>query len=204
MGEVFRLSISFLVVSVLAGLPCGAQTDSLPRIFRPAANSMVEPGPLSVVARGSAAASLMLDGTPIAVTRPGPQALTTTVTPSAGRHELVLRDGDAEVRVAFFVGVFSSTAQPQDEWKAFRSHPPPATGATCSACHAVRDGKWESAGGGIASNCFRCHNAELFPKAHTHERGVLADCTMCHLAHGSTESKHLKMTAKAACTQCHF
>lgn len=204
MSEVLRLSISFLIVSVLAGLPCGAQPDSSPRIFRPAANSMVEPGPLSVVARGSAAASLMLDGTSLAVTRPGPQALTATVTPSAGRHELVLRDGDAEVRVAFFVGVFSSAAQPQDEWKVFRSHPPPAMGATCSACHAVRDGKWEFAGGDIASNCFQCHNAELFPKAHTHERGVLADCKTCHLAHGSTESKHLKMTAKAACTQCHF
>jgi predicted CXXCH cytochrome family protein len=115
---------------------------------------------------------------------------------------LVLRDGDAEKRTTFFVGA-SSTGD-QSEWKPFRSHPPPATGATCTACHEVRDAKWEFAGGNLASNCFQCHNEGEFPKAHTHERGVLAACSMCHFAHGSSESKHLKMAVKTACTQCHF
>ncbi len=204
MGWSIRFSIQILAVALLTGLPGGAQSDSPAHIFRPTPNAIVEPGPLNVVARGSSSAVMLVDGNALEMERPGPLALAATISPSAGLHELLLRDGDVEERVAFFAGDPSAAAQLGEEWKPFRAHPPPALGAPCTTCHEVRDGKWDFVGGSIASNCFQCHDEGGFAKVHTHERGVLYSCAMCHMPHGSTEAKHLKMSVESACTQCHF
>ncbi|HZT30139.1 MAG TPA: cytochrome c3 family protein [Bryobacteraceae bacterium] len=168
---------------------CAGQEASGPRILRPTDHSVVEAGPLSIVAKGG---SLKLDGKAIAATSPGPGALTATVTPSAGLHKLEADDA----AIQFFVGAGAPTG-----WQEFKTHPP--GGAACNTCHAVIRGAWEIKGGVTGDNCFQCHNQEAFPKVHTHKPEVLIDCQLCHSPHGSTVKAHLKMAKDAACKQCH-
>jgi predicted CXXCH cytochrome family protein len=170
-----------------------------PQFLRPTADSVVEAGPLSIVARASAGASLLLDGRAVKATSPGPGALTATITPAAGKHELTIRDAAGTSTIVFFAGATGAPA----ESKSFRVHPPPELKAECATCHAVKNEKWTFAGASLASNCHNCHQRETFSKTHTHEPTVLRDCQMCHTTHGSTEAKHLKMPPKTACEQCH-
>jgi predicted CXXCH cytochrome family protein len=164
-----------------------------PRILRPVDQSVVAPGPLSIVARGSAKSELRLDGKQLAATQPGPSALTAVAKLSPGLHELVLRDGGSEQKIQFLVqGAPGAPAA----WSPFRAHPP---AATCDACHAVKEGAWEFKSG----SCFACHDAKPFPSTHSHTTEVLAECQLCHSPHGSTAVKHLKMKKELACKQCH-
>jgi predicted CXXCH cytochrome family protein len=170
-----------------------------PLFLRPTQNSVVEAGPLSIVARASAGASVLLDGKPVNTTTPGPGAFTAIITAAPGKHELTVRDSTGSSSVVFFVGAANAPA----EAKSFRVHPPPALKAECATCHAVKDARWTFAGASLAANCHNCHQRESFSKTHTHEPVVLRDCQMCHSTHGSTEAKHLKMPAKTACELCH-
>lgn len=153
-------------------------------ILRPADQSVLKPGPFSVIAKTEA--ELKLDGKPLAVTRPAPGIATATINPAPGLHEI----SAAEERVKFFVGAGAPPG-----WKEFRAHPP---AASCESCHAIVKGAWEFAG-----NCFQCHDQKAFPKIHQHNTEVLADCQLCHYPHGSTERRHLKMQKETACKQCH-
>ena len=156
------------------------------RVLRPLNETVLKPGPVSIVAKTTG--ELLLDGKAIPSTQPAPGVRTATVTPSAGLHELAA--GNQKVR--FFVGA----GAPQG-WKEFRAHPP---AATCDACHAVEDGAWSIKAG---ETCFRCHDQATFPKIHQHNSEVLAECQMCHNPHGSTEKAHLKLAKEVACKQCH-
>lgn len=176
------------LVPALAWMGLAQDADG-PRILRPTDQSVVKPGPLSIVAKGGA---LKLDGKALAATQPGPGALTATVTPAAGLHELEV-DG---VKAGFFVGAGAPAG-----WQEFRPHPP--GGAACTTCHAVLQGAWEIKGGVTGDNCMQCHDAQGFLKVHSHKPDVLIDCQLCHSPHGSTVQKHLKMTKDAACKQCH-
>jgi predicted CXXCH cytochrome family protein len=172
-----------------------------PRFLRPFPESVVDSGPLAVIAKGKAGATLLLDGRAIGANSPGPGALAVTVTVTPGRHELTVRDETGTTTIAIFVRG-PKDAGPEG-WKNFQAHPPPALKATCQTCHAVKDGQWTFAGESLAANCFACHQREKFSTVHTHEPPVLRDCQMCHLPHGSTEARHLKMPPKASCEQCH-
>ncbi len=166
-----------------------AEEGTGPRFLRPADQSVVPVAPVSIVAKGKA---LKLDGKPLAAARPGPEALTATITPSPGLHELEV-DG---VRIRFFAGAGAPSG-----WLEFRPHPP--GGAACTTCHAVVQGAWEIKGGVTGDRCMECHDAEAFVKVHSHKTEVLIDCQLCHSPHGSTVRKHLKMSKEAACKQCH-
>lgn len=174
------------VVLILA-LAAPAVPDG-PAILRPAGQSALPPGPLAIVARG--AGPLRLDGKPVAATSPGPGALSATVTPGPGVHELSL--GDQKLR--FFIGPGAPAG-----FRPYRLHPPAAT--TCDTCHAVRDGEWEFKG--AAASCFGCHDQKKFPVGHTHNDEVLSECGLCHDPHGSAEEFHLKLAKETACKQCH-
>lgn len=173
-------------------LVCTAQ-ETGPEIFRPSDRSIVS-GPLSVVARGSASAALTLDGNPLKVDRPGPNAITVSLRIAPGKHELALIDTGVEKRVTFFVG----DAPP--DFAKFRAHPP---AATCQTCHAVKDGAWAFKGDTLAENCFTCHKADAFATPHSHNADTLYECQLCHSPHGSTAAKHLKVKKEVACKLCH-
>jgi predicted CXXCH cytochrome family protein len=170
-------------------LICFAEEPGGPRILRPTDQSVLPPGPLSIVARADA---LKLDGKPLDAAHPAPGVSTAAVTPSPGPHELAA----GSVIVKFFVGAGAPSG-----WKAFHAHPP--GGAACDTCHAVVNGSWEIKGGVVGTNCLQCHNEKAFPKIHTHNADLLPDCQLCHMPHGSTIKAHLKMTREAACKQCH-
>lgn len=162
-------------------------------IFRPLDQSSVSAGRLSVVARGSTSAELRLDGKVVTVERPGPNAIAATLTLSAGKHELLLKDGGVEKKVTFSAGAAPG-------FTPFRPHPP---AATCQTCHAVKDGAWAFKGDTLAENCFTCHKAESFAVAHSHNSDTLYECQLCHTPHGSSAVKHLKLKKEVACKLCH-
>ncbi|MBI1790148.1 MAG: hypothetical protein HYR60_21660 [Acidobacteria bacterium] len=180
---------------MLAASLCLCQEPAGPHIFRPADQSVIA-APLVIVARGSGKAELRLDGKPILTTQPGPSALTATLKPGPGLHELILADGGAERKVSFFV----PGAANAPDWKLFKPHPP---AAVCDTCHAVKDGAWDFKGATLAQSCFACHDSKPFAAAHSHNTETLAECQMCHHSHGSTSARHLKMRKELACRQCH-
>ncbi len=180
-----------VALALFAALGCAEEIT----IFRPSDQSAVPAGPLSVVARVSGKAEVKLDGKPVTATQPALNALTATVMPSPGRHELTVLAGGVEKKVVFFAGA----GAPAD-WKTFRPHPP---AATCETCHAVKDGAWAFKNATLADSCFGCHEAKQFPAIHSHNTEVLAECQMCHNPHGSTEARHLKLKKELACKQCH-
>ena len=151
-------------------------------ILRPADQSVVKPGPLEIIAKTSAV--LALDGKPLSTRQPAPGVQTTTITPSAGLHQLTA----GEESISFFVGAGAPA-----NFKDYRTHPP-QTG--CPTCHKV---EWEA----DTQACLGCHDQNAFPKTHTHNTEVLIECQTCHLPHGSTERAHLKMPKSTACKQCH-
>jgi predicted CXXCH cytochrome family protein len=157
----------------------------------------VPPGPLSIIARGTAGSELRLDGKVLAAAQPSAGVLSATATPSAGPHTLSLVTGDGEQRIEFLVRG-GSGAPPG--WKPFRPHPPPAS---CESCHAVRDGAWGFQRATLAPSCFACHDQKAFAPSHSHNEVVLAECQLCHHAHGSTEKFHLKIPRDTACKLCH-
>ena len=160
-------------------------------ILRPADGAILDPGPLSIVARGKA--QLRVDGKQVAAASPGPGAVAATVNPAPGLHELAF--GDRKIR--FFVGASEAPAG----FRAYRAHPPAAAG--CETCHAVKDGAWGFRGATLAASCFGCHDAGRFPEPHSHNATVLGECQLCHDPHGSTAKFHLKMDRETACKQCH-
>lgn len=175
-------------------LLCSAALAQDAEILRPLDRTIVPPGPLSVVARGSASAELRLDGKLLGVERPGPNALTVTIKPAAGKHELLLKDAGSEKRVAFVVG------ETPPDFKIFRVHPP---AATCQTCHAIKDGAWAFKSDTLGETCFTCHKAESFAVPHSHNADTLFECQLCHSPHGSTAAKHLKLKKEVACKVCH-
>ena len=152
-------------------------------ILRPTNQSVVPPGPLSIVAKGEG--ELQLDGKPVAAQKPAPGVIHARVDVAAGKHVLTL----GALKVEFAAG------PAPDGWKPFRAHPP---AAECVTCHTAQS--WEFKG---AEACLGCHDQAAFPKLHTHNTEVLNECQLCHLPHGSTEARHLKFAKETACKQCH-
>ena len=179
-----------------AGLLCAAQQPAGPRILRPLDNSVVEKGPLSIIAKSSGDGELKLDGQPLTAAKPANGVLTATVEPKEGPHELVLTTGGADYKIRFHVG-----ASAPADWKNYRSHPPIAV--ECTTCHSASGGQWALKEEVAGPSCMTCHDAATFPKAHTHKPEELEECQMCHNPHGSTASRHLIMTKEVACKQCH-
>ncbi len=159
-----------------------------PALLRPADQTALAPGPLTIIARG--AGPLRLDGKGVAVKVQNGDIVAATVTPAAGLHELSW--GGRKLR--FFVG----PGAPAD-FRPYRLHPP--GGSACETCHVVREGAWEFRGAG--SSCFGCHDQKKFPVGHTHNSEVLSECGLCHDPHGSAEKFHLKLAKETACKQCH-
>ncbi|MBI3698631.1 MAG: hypothetical protein HY238_27805 [Acidobacteria bacterium] len=182
-------------LGLAAGL-CLAQAPEGPRILRPADQSALPAGPLSVIARGDEKSQLLLDGKPLEAKRPFATVLTATLAPASGPHTLTLATAGAEQKVQFFAG-----PKPPAGFQPYRPHPPAA--ATCDTCHAVKDGEWGFKGTVLSENCFGCHNQKTFATKHSHNEETLAECQLCHDPHGSTEKFHLKMTREIACKQCH-
>jgi predicted CXXCH cytochrome family protein len=176
---------------LLAALCCAQEIT----IFRPADQTVVPPGALSVAARVAGKAELMLDRKPVPAAQPAPNALMASLKIAPGRHELTVSSGGVERKIAFFAG----PGAPAD-WKPFRPHPP---AASCDTCHAVRGGSWAFKNEVLADTCFACHEAKQFPAIHSHTPEVLAECQLCHSPHGSTEARHLKFKKEVACKQCH-
>jgi predicted CXXCH cytochrome family protein len=152
-------------------------------ILRPTHQSVVPPGPLSIVAKG--AGEVLLDGKPVAAQRPGPDAVHAEVEAAPGKHVLTV----GATKIEFAAGPVP------DGWKVFRAHPP---AGECAACHQPKS--WEFKG---ADACLACHDQAAFAKTHTHNAEVLNECQLCHAPHGSTEERHLKFTKETACKQCH-
>jgi predicted CXXCH cytochrome family protein len=152
-------------------------------VLRPTPQSVVPPGPLSIVARG--AGELRLDGKPVPSAQPAPGVTTATVNVAPGKHSITF--GGATVEFA--------AGTPPAGWKPFTAHPP---AAECAACHDTPS--WEFKGAGA---CLACHSGDGFARTHTHNSEVLAECQLCHQPHGSTEKRHLKFTREVACKQCH-
>jgi predicted CXXCH cytochrome family protein len=184
------------LILALAALICFAEDAASPGFLRPYDQTIVPAGPLAIVARAAGKAELKLDGKPLAASQPAPTALTATINPNPGRHELTLRNGGAEQKIQFFV---RSPAAPQG-WAEFKQHPP---AASCETCHAVKDGAWSFKTDVLADTCFGCPAAKQFPAIHSHNSETLADCQMCHNPHGSTVKAHLKMRKELACKQSH-
>jgi predicted CXXCH cytochrome family protein len=182
---------------ILIAFLCFAQQPEGPRILRPADRSILPPAPLSVIARTAGTGELKLDGKSVKATQPAPGVLTTTLTPSPGKHELTLVTAGSEQRIQFQVGAVPA---PLAGWKPYRSHPP---SATCDTCHTVTGGKWSIKGDVAGPNCLGCHDAKTFPLAHSHTTDVLEECQLCHDPHGSTAKFNLKMPKEVACKQCH-
>jgi predicted CXXCH cytochrome family protein len=160
----------------------------------PLPDSAVPVGPLRIVAKGTGAGRLLIDGKPAETVSPAAGVFRAEVTLARGEHELALesKDGLAKIRV------FSGEAH--GGWKAFRQHPP---AATCETCHAVRNGEWTLRRASLAPLCFTCHERGKFPLSHTHNTDILADCQTCHLPHGSQVKGHLLKPKELACKQCH-
>ena len=152
-------------------------------VLRPTPQSVVPPGPLSIIAKGEG--DVLLDGKAVTVQKPGPGVIHAEVKVSSGKHVLTI--GAAKVEFA--------AGQGPDGWKAFRAHPP---AGECVSCHAAES--WEFKGAGA---CLGCHDGTAFAKTHTHNAEVLNECQLCHAPHGSTENRHLKFTRETACKLCH-
>lgn len=165
-------------------------------ILRPAADSVLDPGTLTVIVRAEGG-ELRLDGRSLETVQPARGVLTATVAPSAGTHELVLATAGVEEKIRFHVG---SDPAPPAEWKRYRPHPPEVA---CETCHRISEGKWVLEGEVAGPACMACHDAGAFPKTHTHVPRELEECQLCHDPHGSTDARHLKMTREIACKQCH-
>jgi predicted CXXCH cytochrome family protein len=174
--------------TILLLIPSAAMAQE---ILRPADQTSVKPGPLSVVVKASPSAQLTVDGAPVPLRGEGPGAMSAQIKVAAGKHTLILKDGGVEKRVEFMGG----TGLPE-----FRVHPP---ATTCDTCHAVKDGAWSFKSIVLSDSCFTCHDSGKFPTAHTHVPEILPDCQLCHQPHGSAAAKHLKMKKEVACKQCH-
>lgn len=180
---------------IFAGVLCAAQQAEGPRILRPADSSVVEAGPISVIAKTAGQAELKLDGKPVSVSKPADNVLMATVDPGEGPHEILLVTDGREYKSRIHVG-----GSAPDGWPKYRSHPP---GAECSTCHSAANGSWtlkEEVAGPI---CMTCHDAAAFPKSHTHKPVELEECQICHNPHGSAVSRHLILPKQIACKQCH-
>ncbi|MBI3665609.1 MAG: hypothetical protein HY236_05180 [Acidobacteria bacterium] len=156
--------------------------------------------PVSVIARGLAGSKLQLDGKPVVSAAPATGVLAATISPATGLHELALVTSGGSQKSQFFVRT-GSAAEPPDGWKAYRPHPPGATG--CDTCHAVKNGSWAFRAQALSAVCFQCHDQKAFAEPHSHNERLLADCQSCHDPHGSTERFHLKLPRETACKQCH-
>jgi len=174
-----------------------AQQPEGPRILRPADDSVLEPGPVSLIARTDGKGKLVLDGETLAARQPAAGVLTADLAPSPGRHELVLTVGGRTHRIQFQIG--TDPAPPAD-WKLYRAHPP---SASCDTCHGVTGAVWTIKGEAPASGCLSCHDAVSFQTFHTHASEELQDCGLCHDPHGSTAKRRLIMPKAVACRQCH-
>jgi len=161
-------------------------------ILAPLNESVVE-AELRVVARHDGKAEILIDGKTAPAESPHAGVVFATVKLAPGAHEIALPGGPS-IRV--HVGGGAPAA-----WRKFEPHPP--GGATCTTCHAVRNGEWAFVKPSLVGVCFACHDRGAFPKSHTHEPGVIPDCQICHSPHGSTARRHLKMSRDAACKLCH-
>jgi predicted CXXCH cytochrome family protein len=187
---------SRLVLTFSAALLCAAQEERGPAILRPSHESVLKPGPISVVARVVKPARLTLDGKLVAANSPADNVLTAVVELSAGPHEFALESGGGTTKVSVVAAIASGPAG----WGVFKVHPP---SAQCSSCHVAKEGVWSLKGLAAAENCTACHNAKKFPEKHTHEVKVLEQCQMCHDPHGSTMPALLIMDKETSCKQCH-
>ncbi len=174
----------------LAGLAALAlaQPGDAPAILRPMDHSIVEAGPLTVIARTTG--ELRLDGQLLNTAEPAPGIRTATATLTPGRHQVQSGDHKADI--------FAGPGAPAG-FRPYRLHPP--GGAACDTCHVLRQGAWEFKG--ASTSCLGCHDQKKFPAGHTHNSEVLAECGLCHDAHGSTEKLHLKVSREVACKLCH-
>jgi len=191
-----RWSPTFLwVVLTVAANLSNAEEAEKSGILRPADQSVLDAEEVQIIVRGG---EIWLDGKSLKQ----PQAQATrqplSMRISAGRHELVWKNGDASQKVQFMVTTSGKTAAPPG-WKVYKGHPPQAE---CQNCHAGKQpGDFKKST--VAETCFTCHAQYAFATGHAHNDEVLAECVLCHNPHGSTEKFHLKMTRETACKQCH-
>lgn len=179
---------------LLALFVCGGIAAQEAMFLSPLPESVVPPGPLRVVAKGSGKGRIQVDGKPVETISPVPGVFRAEVTLPPGEHELSLESESGPAKVRVFSG------KEHKDWKVFRQHPP---AATCETCHAVKNGEWAMQRASLAPLCFSCHERANFPASHTHNTDILADCQTCHLPHGSQVKGHLLKPKEAACKQCH-
>jgi predicted CXXCH cytochrome family protein len=177
------------LIVLLVALVSPAQDD--PNLLAPPDGAVFAKGPVRFIARADAGAAILLDGKPLKFERPAEGVATANLDLEPGAHEISL---DKE-KVRFFVG-----AGAPREMMDFRFHPPMAS---CSTCHAIKNGAWTWQRPSLVTLCGQCHDREKFPAKHTHEMGILADCQICHNPHGSTAAGHLRKPKETACKQCH-
>lgn len=189
------LLVLWMVVLIEAVSLTNAQDPDQAGILRPTDQSVLETEEVQIIAR---AGECWLDGKSIRKfqTQNPRQALSIRL--SAGRHELVWKNGDAHQRIQFVVTGSESAVVPAG-WKVYRAHPPQSECQTCHAGDQPADFKKST----VAETCFTCHEQKAFAASHSHNDEVLAECVLCHNPHGSTERFHMKMTREIACKQCH-
>jgi predicted CXXCH cytochrome family protein len=179
-----------LLLAAWTNLPAAEEAG---KIMRPAAQSVVAPGEVDVVATAPSG-KLQLDGKPVSAEEPFPNVFHAKLKAAAGPHTLALVWEGGRKEVQFFAGA----GAPAD-FQAFHQHPP-AMQAACTQCHELSSrGRFRFKSGA----CFDCHQREGFAKVHTHEPAAIAECGMCHNAHGSTVKAHLLYPKETACKQCH-
>lgn len=86
-------------------------------------------------------------------------------------------------------------------------HPPAEEG--CTDCHDPHQSpmRFQLRGDGktVSSLCFRCHDKDMFSRAHTHGPVGAGDCIACHRPHGSAYGALLIETPDKGklCFECH-
>lgn len=177
---------------LFAAIVCSAAEEPGAILAPPPQSAHPGTGAVRFIGRGAGA--LKMDGKPVETTSPHEGVQTAELKPAAGGAHTLEFEGQT---LRFFTG-----ANPGDEFKPFRAHPP---ANQCDTCHAVRNGRWRFQRVSLASVCAQCHSKETFQAKHTHEMPVLTDCQLCHNPHGSTTAvpAHLKLARDAACKQCH-
>ncbi len=162
-----------------------------PNLLSPPNGASFASGPVRVIARAEGKPEITVDGKPIALESPVDGVATANLKLEPGAHVVGFGKESAKV----FVGEGAPT-----EFKPFRFHP---AMASCTSCHAVKNGVWAFQRPSLVTTCGQCHAKEKFPAKHTHEMGILADCQICHDPHGSTAAGHLRKQKDVACKQCH-
>lgn len=161
----------------------------------PWGGSYIPDGPLVVAGRlpaGAGRVDLLLDGVPVADVTRETRTFVATISPSSGKHELVVRAGELSAKLRFTYGAGRSAAR-------YIYHRPVLEGR-CAECHA---GMRRGTANAESDTCKSCHRAlgVIFP--YVHGPVAAGRCLVCHDPHGSSWPSLMPETAKTMCTKCH-